>query len=624
MIDKNKNIVIYSEENNRGLSAKIETGEYSAEYLAEISVDKIASVDIPDGLRLKLYRDESLGGGYLGIEESQKNLTQSGWYNNIIKITVEEYAEDEPLVKNYNYILGTQVFGPSYGFKYNDWTYEAAEEIYKMGSNVLKTFDTAYKKILEDMDFMYIYLWVDSKPVWQTEGGMNEAKKKNIYDYMYEFTKNILNEYNNTGKTFYLGHWKGDWYLLQNYDTVKKSVGDENIRGMTDWLNIRQKAVEDAKADTPHENIYVWGYTEACRTADIENGSERLVNKVLPNAAVDYLSYSSYDIQSFSDYKIAEYIKYMNEMIPEKDGTPNPGKRVFIGEMGFAAYMYNYNQERHNKENIDTFIKFFETGVSQILYWEMYSNEKCENGKDRGWWLIDDKGAKWKLYYSFKAFYCNAKEYVREYIAAEGNPPSVIEFSKWASVFLKTLSPVSCSPQMLTEISSFQILSMDEKPKEWNGTIDNEDYIEGSGCFKTDITLKNSIIALPLVIPETDMTALENNATYIEYKLYINDIKLFNLLAFEISSAGVADKKEYQWNISSTDLRTGWNIVRYNLHDSVPGITGGEPDLNKINFIRWYMLACEAGLQLKFDDLKIVQYNKPVINLIVPSDVPDS
>ena len=428
-------VVIYSERNHQGIATELKTGEYT-----DVPYD-IASLAIPDGLRVKLYRDEQSGGGYLGLEESQNDLTQSGWMDNIVKITVEPYTEDEPLVKNFNYVLGTQVFGPNYGFKHSDWTYEAAEEMYKMGSNVLKTFDHQYKKILDTIDFRYIYLYAVYNPPWfYNDGIMNEEITQNVYDEMYAFTQGILTDYNDTGKTFYLGHWEGDWYLIQDYDTTKHHLRADFIHGMTVWLNTRQKAIEDAKRDTPHNNINVWGYAEANRTIDIKRiGAERLVNAVLPHTAVDYLSYSSYDIQRLSSQKINEYMEYMDQMIPDKNGVPNPGKRVFNGETGWPASLCDDDQERHNTENLDIFIKFFDAGASQILYWEMYSNERFEDGTDRGFWLIDDKGEKWKLYYSFKAFYCNAKEYVREYIAAHGKTPDTANFNAWASAFLKTL-----------------------------------------------------------------------------------------------------------------------------------------------------------------------------------------
>jgi hypothetical protein len=120
---------------------------------------------------------------------------------------------------------------------------------------------------------------------------------------MYEFTQNLLISYNNTGKTFYLGHWEGDWYLLVGYDPAKKKVGDDNIQGMIEWYNIRQKAIDDAKRDTQHANVNEWHYAEANRVTDIKNGSERVINAVLPKTNVRKYSTTHGKTPDVADFK---------------------------------------------------------------------------------------------------------------------------------------------------------------------------------------------------------------------------------------------------------------------------------------------------------------------------------
>ena len=307
-----------------------------------------------------------------------------------------------------------------------------------MGSNVVKTWD--YKlKALDNLDFKYIYLYALYEPPWVYNGGyMDEALIQSTYNEMYAYVQGLLTDYNNTGKTFYLGHWEGDWYLAGSHPTDQKKISDNFKQSMPVWLNARQQAVDDAKRDTPHNNVYVWHYAESNMTSSIAEGYERLVNTILPYSKVDYLSYSAYDIQDMEGQKLNEWIDYMDSMIPAKSGVPNPGKRVFAGEMGKYAMFYDYDQEAHNTANLLCMSKFFDAGISQILYWQMYCNEP-RGDTHAGHWLIDNKGEKWKLYYSFKAFYCNAKEYVREYIAAHGKTPDTATFNAWASAFLKTL-----------------------------------------------------------------------------------------------------------------------------------------------------------------------------------------
>ena len=615
-------VIVYSERNKGGSSVRLEIGEYTREYLTEAGVSGIASVRIPDGIHIRLHRDEYFGGGFLELRYDQSDLTRSGWYHNIVRITVREFIEHEPQVRNFNYVLGTQIFDPTYGTSNvrSNWTLEGAREIYRMGSNVLKTRERDFRRILDELQFTFIYIWVDSNPVWQLRyGGLDAARVQQLYDEMYKFVQTLLIDFNDTGKTFFIGHWEGCWYLLEGFDYSIQTVGDDNIEGMTLWLNTRQRAIDDAKRSTPHENVNVWGYTEAVRTSDIKrNNSERVVNTVLPNTNVDYLSYSAYDIQWMSSERISEFIEYMESMIPEKDGVPLLGnKRTFIGEFGTPAFQTGFNQERHNQENIEMIIKFFDAGVSQILYWAMFCNELFDDGTNRGFWLIDNTGQKWKLYYSFKAFYSNAKEYVREYLAEHGETPDATTFNRWASAFLRTLAPII--QEDLTKVDYFRILSLNERPVGWSGTINTEDYIQGTGSFQTVVATQGGSIVLPLSIPETDMSILKRNTAYIEFYLHVNDINLFNRLGFEISSAGRPDIEEYQWNIHARNLSTGWNTVRLSLNDSPPDVTpDGGPDLSRINFIRWYMIECNAGLQLRFDDLRIVEYTEPLNELIAP------
>jgi hypothetical protein len=67
---------------------------------------------------------------------------------------------------------------------------------------------------------------------------------------------------------------------------------------MIDWLNTRQKAVDDAMNGTPHTNVNVFNYTEVNRVADTVNNAppytNRVINKVVPYVTyLDYVSWSS-------------------------------------------------------------------------------------------------------------------------------------------------------------------------------------------------------------------------------------------------------------------------------------------------------------------------------------------
>src|SRR6185436_13791911 len=50
------------------------------------------------------------------------------------------------------------------------------------------------------------------------DGNYTATEAGNDYREIYDLTRYLLTDYNNSGKTFYLGHWEGDWYLLPNYN----------------------------------------------------------------------------------------------------------------------------------------------------------------------------------------------------------------------------------------------------------------------------------------------------------------------------------------------------------------------------------------------------------------------
>ncbi len=75
-------------------------------------------------------------------------------------------------------------------------------------------------------------------------------------------------------------------------------------------------------------------------------------------------------------------------------------------------------------------------GCPFALYWELYNNEVEENGKQRGFWLIDDKGVKQPVYHTHQRFYQRALKFVAESRTKTGRDPSAEEFARFAAALL--------------------------------------------------------------------------------------------------------------------------------------------------------------------------------------------
>ncbi len=342
-------------------------------------------------------------------------------------------------VEQYNYIIGANAFDPGYQFTEKDPLIEMADEIIAWGSNLIKfnaRNDTGLvDRVLEGRDFTYVFMWFCSSGAFRD--GYSEAEARADYDAFYAFTKKLLQTYNGTGKQFFLGHWEGDWYYLE--DKTQQTVGDTVTQGMIAWLNNRQKAVDDARRDTPHENVFVWHYLELNRPVDaIRYGYDRVVNRVLPFTNVDYVSYSAYDSKNGSTRMIRKTVDYIYQNLPEKGGVPGP--RVLIGEIAEPAVSFDYNDKKYSSANLRIMAKYLQSDIAFCLYWEMYCNEKREDGSQNGYWLIDSSGSKTRLYQELQEMYRDGKEYVERFAQKNGRVPDNREYRSYLlqrPVFLK-------------------------------------------------------------------------------------------------------------------------------------------------------------------------------------------
>lgn len=281
------------------------------------------------------------------------------------------------------------------------------------------------------MPFSHYVLWTHTFSVGESRwrDGFSRAEKEAEYREIYDLARYLLLTYSGSSKTFYLGHWEGDGLL-------RGTVAPENdarvtataVQGMADWLNTRQRAVDDAKRDTPHRAVEVWNYTEVNHVKLAMLGRPALVNEVLPKTNVDLVSYSCYDTEAQPELlKCA--LSYIESKLPAKPGFK--GRRVFIGEYGFPAERYSPDEQDRLSRGVMR--AGIEWGCPLILYWELYNNEVGLGGKQRGFWLIDDKGSRQPVYETHRAYFEWARRFLREYRSRTGKIPANDMFRRSAA-----------------------------------------------------------------------------------------------------------------------------------------------------------------------------------------------
>ena len=397
-----------------------------------------------------------------------KNLFLSLLFFVSALLSAQEVSYDEIFaLEDYNFVLGTQGIGGKYQFTVDSKLVEQAKHIRGMGSNILKIslgpkspksygFEKSkatstlelfqsipdYKQVF-DMDFKYIFAWVHTLTDVKWKKRINRTEEKKLYNEMFEFASYLLKEYNNSGKTFMIGNWEGDWLLHPGYNR-KMTPPKKDVKNMTKWFQIRQKAIDDAKRKVKHTNVAIYHYIEVNLALKGMQGETCISKDILPKVAIDFVSYSSYEAiknKTYEEKKMAleEVFTFIEKQLKPKKGLPFK-RRVYLGEYGYHA----------NSKKPQTFQKQFdetkeimqialELNIPFALHWQMYNNEYDKNGNSRQMSLINEQGEKRPLYYLHQNFYKKMNVFLKEFKTENKTYPSSEVFNKEAIKVLNQL-----------------------------------------------------------------------------------------------------------------------------------------------------------------------------------------
>ena len=373
----------------------------------------------------------------------------------------DQSANAVPTPEFSNMIVATQAIGGPYQFTDEAYLIEVAREIELMGSNLIKfalnprryagspyfleevegiasmvnLFEKhpVYQEVME-MNFRFYHIWAVTYAKTRWQDGMSREEEAALYEEFHEFAVYLLNEYQDSGKVFFLGHWEGDW-LLQGALDPDVDATPERIRGFAQFLNIRQRAVNDARNEFSGKGVAIYHYTEVNMVwKGIDGTRPTLTNSVLPLVDIDFVSYSAYDAINRENmredlHRALDHIE--SQLKPRSDIV---GKRVFVGEYGIKAAGVKYDPEAHNRRNREVTHAILEWGCPFALYWQFYCNEPRGEGY-QGYWLVNDQQEKTPLYESFKDYYTSVREFISTTTKRNGVPPDSDAIRKFALDF---------------------------------------------------------------------------------------------------------------------------------------------------------------------------------------------
>lgn len=399
-----------------------------------------------------------------------KNLALIALFVTCTSVFGQKVAYDPIMpLEDYNFVLGTQGIGGSYKFSETDSKLvEQSKHIRAMGSNILKISlgPKAFKsyglpipqqkvkttlelfeanddfKEVFDMDFKYIFAWVHSLTDVKWKIRINAADEKKLYNEMYEFASYLLTTYNDSGKTFMLGNWEGDWLLHTGYNR-EMTPPKEHIDNMTKWFQIRQRAVDDAKKDTKHTNVSLYHYIELNLALKGMKGQACIANDILPKVNVDFVSYSSYEAIKNRDFEekkktLKEIFEYLENQLPAKEGLPF-NRRVFLGEYGYHANIKNPKSFTKQFNETKEIMKItMELDLPFALHWQMFNNE-YKDGVSKQMSLISEEGERRPLYFFHQQYYIAMNGFLKDYKQKNGSYPDTKTFNAKALEVLETL-----------------------------------------------------------------------------------------------------------------------------------------------------------------------------------------
>ena len=228
------------------------------------------------------------------------------------------------------------------------------------------------------------HYWID---------GITPAQEAAEAAAMEELASYLLDTYADSGKTFVLMNWEGDWAIRGNYN-AEDNPTQTAIDGMIAWLNARQAGINAARDTFTGSGVEIYHAVEVSLVKQPMDDPSRpnVTNAVLPHTTVDLVSYSCWDTGPLGE-EFRNALDFIADHLP--DTAAFGRESVFIGEYGYPE-----NQPGSVEDVVRNVVETgLDWGVPWLLYWQLYCNEAVNtpvetNDDVRGFWLIRPDGTR--------------------------------------------------------------------------------------------------------------------------------------------------------------------------------------------------------------------------------------
>ena len=319
-------------------------------------------------------------------------------------------------------VVGVSHVAGKYNFTDEDFLNEGADQLHELGCRVVKVWMTALqrsypfnstwpKKIgsLTEMAKLPYFAKLFDKPF---SAFLLETYAPSRNDHYYldgmsaediaferreiaELAGHFLETYKDSGKTFVIQNWEGDWALRGG--APGNDPKPESVKGMIDWLNARQEGVDAARKSAGVAGVRVLHAAEVNHLdRAIKNQGVTVTNDVLPHTHCDLYSYSAWDLPTHEPEKFRAALDHLASK------APGGKEKIYVGEFGAPENVVGGAEEQDKRVRSATQTAM-DWGAKYVVYWQLYCNEPKEgvkmsgrpkNGDMRGFWLMRPDGSR--------------------------------------------------------------------------------------------------------------------------------------------------------------------------------------------------------------------------------------